>query len=303
MNWEEIQSAVGEAFTRVQASPVLDAVAKGALKQIPLVGDILADVYESSGESEEDKARKLENILEHIKGFQAEQFEALNQELTSTRAQLRRDSNALDTIFEKTAEIAKRLALLQETTDEIHRLLVGVDVQLDYVAQGTYVFDVEVKADRLNFLLQLQRLLGMTKKAFNQQVKLGKELLERTEYQPKAEGVDDALREGFEYIQPDDRQLFSELRRITDHTSKINNQIRRLLGTNRALFHNELAPLYEHLSTFLAKYEVLKDDPRMCLVYVGVVQESPFPPGVDSFVIQQINELREETLLDSSRLG
>jgi hypothetical protein len=46
-----------------------------------------------------------------------------------------------------------------------------------------------------------------------------------------------------------------------------------------------------------AKYDILKDDPNMCLIYVRVKQGKPFPRKIEDLIKKRIEQLKEETRL------
>src|SRR5215204_3328470 len=48
---------------------------------------------------------------------------------------------------------------------------------------------------------------------------------------------------------------------------------------------------------WLAKYELLKDDPNMCLIYVGLKQLKRFPVGIELVIYNKIKELKTQTLM------
>lgn len=70
-----------------------------------------------------------------------------------------------------------------------------------------------------------------------------------------------------------------------------------LLGNNQEFFADmrELATLYEHFSWWLAKYDILKDDPNMATIYVGPRQNKPFPQNIEDLIKKRIDLLKEET--------
>ena len=90
-----------------------------------------------------------------------------------------------------------------------------------------------------------------------------------------------------------ERRRFNFIRQITEDLAKHNQDMFTLLDDNRARLKDgeELTLLYDHLQFWLSKYRSQKDDPDMCLIYVGVEERKPFPKGVEKFVADKITEL------------
>ena len=96
-----------------------------------------------------------------------------------------------------------------------------------------------------------------------------------------------------------EKEMFDFLRRTTEDFKLINTFARRLLQDNLEISTElpQLKLLYEHYCYWLAKYELLKNDPDMCLVYVGPKQKKGFPIGIESLINEKIKALRKATLM------
>jgi len=157
------------------------------------------------------------------------------------------------------------------------------DVELDLSAG--------VEADRITLLLALQRMLSPGAPMLEVQSVLAHKLLEGID--TPVSGLDDAIRTVSDQIPADRNWLRRRLRTQTDSLRRINGAVLRLIGRNPDL--SDLVPslpaLYEHLSIWVAKYEYLRTDDSMCLVFAGVAQRRPFPPELDSEIAHALGEL------------
>ena len=91
--------------------------------------------------------------------------------------------------------------------------------------------------------------------------------------------------------------LFRLMRGITENTLfSYNNSIVQLLDKYPEFYTDvpEILKLHDHLNFWLAKYNsVFKDRDDMCLVYVGLKDEKPFPKGIRRIIKEKIAQLRE----------
>jgi hypothetical protein len=93
----------------------------------------------------------------------------------------------------------------------------------------------------------------------------------------------------------DDRQRreFNYIRRLTDSLQRHNSAVLKLLDDkNNRLFWKEipqLEELYYHVDLWIRKYEALKDEKCVALIYVGVREGRPFPTGIDNIVCEKVN--------------
>jgi len=59
--------------------------------------------------------------------------------------------------------------------------------------------------------------------------------------------------------------------------------------------------LHEHIRLWIEKYESKKIDPRMCIVYVGVKQKTPFPSTIMETAMKKYDSLKELYDRDAKR--
>jgi hypothetical protein len=156
----------------------------------------------------------------------------------------------------------------------------------------------------------LQEYLQMSNKIFLNQLAVRRQL--ETSLQNREEireqinrlkdryrSADDFLYQAHHIMNDGERELFNFIKKTTKDMNQFNLYARYLLANNKEFFIDilELEKLYEHLCWWQAKYELLKDDPDMCLVYVGVKQGKPFPTQIDHLIKTKIEQLREQALL------
>ncbi|MDJ0710659.1 MAG: toll/interleukin-1 receptor domain-containing protein [Woeseiaceae bacterium] len=172
-----------------------------------------------------------------------------------------------------------------------HRMIREARRAAHALDQAGWGFTADVTGDQYVFLLTLKRFLDSTKHLFKIQLKLARDLIRGIKSGRR--GLDDAIREAADEIPVERYWLRRRLRNETDNMREIHGALLRLLSRNRALgaLVPDLDALYEHLSMWVAKYECLRDDDGMCLVFVGVEQELKFPKNVEENICKAVDEL------------
>jgi hypothetical protein len=110
---------------------------------------------------------------------------------------------------------------------------------------------------------------------------------------------DELLFRLYEKMIEEEREMTVFLRQTTENTNELNSFANILLKNNIEFLQDLpiLRKLYEHFCWWRAKYDLYKDDPRMCIIFVGPKQGKLFPPEVDELLEQKIMELKRECLL------
>jgi hypothetical protein len=170
------------------------------------------------------------------------------------------------------------------------------------IQSDTAKFNLEIPIDRLLFYLRLLEYLTNSNESFLNQNRIKLMLansLRKKRYPISNIGYDEIFYNAHPKMNDEENKMFNFLRRTTEDSKLLNSFARKLLQDNREIFTDmaELKILYEHYSYWLAKYELLKNDPDMCLVYVGPKQKKHFPVGIESRINEKIKALREETLM------
>jgi hypothetical protein len=295
INWNSIKESVDRFVLWTTDSVILNAAAKVALQNIPVVGPTLADLYDAAGESgeQESNAALLQEILARIDalgeaGFQdavslIEESKKLGED---ARASLTTARKKLQDLHEGVRKIREGMIPMMEALDRLESELLGL-------AWGATDFDPASNADQATFLILLKASLDRSKQIFGEQIQISRSIIQRSQQIIPSNllGLDDKLwwlskNHGFS---PMDRSAFRELRKVTDRMRDVNLRVRGLIRQNKSLLPESI-PIQElemHLSTWLAKYEYLRehDDEHMALVFVGAAPTSiPFPTTVDPAV-------------------
>ncbi|HKG30752.1 MAG TPA: hypothetical protein VKA91_05730 [Nitrososphaeraceae archaeon] len=243
--------------------------------------------------NKENSAENLEKVIGvYLKKSEEEKDEVIS-ELKVTQREIRRELR----------QEARQITLKMEKSE--HNLLQAIEK----INVSTFVYDLA--SERLLFYLKLKYLLDKSWAVFKDQNKIAHNLLTQIKskgHEPKTskKGLDYALYELHKNSKMDteDLELFDDIHKVTDNTEKINSSAKGLLINNN-MFIKEFSLLREliiHYSTWQAKYEIYKDDPHMCLIYVGPDQNAGFPTGLDKTIGEIITELKMKIKLDDQTL-
>lgn len=151
---------------------------------------------------------------------------------------------------------------------------------------------------RLLFYQQLKFYLDASQDAFINQCiardRLFKLLQDNHGPLPELE-YEPLFKEYYTKLNEEEKTLFQLIREMTKTSIyKQNKAIIDFLQSNAKYYHElpELRKLNEHLQYWVSKYQSTidtRDD--VCLVYVGVAEEKPFPHGIDEKVSRIIKEI------------
>ncbi len=309
-----------KVFDRIRGNRILDAAAKALLREVPVVGNFLVNLYENTAGEEEGKTRQVIQILENLQKFNQQQFDELveiiqvnGEIIKSNKESLSRLQNITGSIVNKLDEIQDLISLLRiEGRSDIHEIKERIEkLENNLVHEigkmNMSRFDHKMAAERLLFYLKLKYFLDNSYEIFISQNdmahRLANQILDKG-YRPTTD------RKGLDYMLYDlhkngkmDRyelEVFDYIRKVTNETERFNSYAKGLLMENEA-FLNEtplLKDLLVHYSTWQAKYQLYKDDPHMCLIYVGPDQDAGFPAGIDGHIDKMVNQLRQQTKLN-----
>lgn len=309
--WVAIRERIVGFATAIHQDKILDTSARIALGAIPVVGEPLLALYDGMVADGGPAAAELREVMRKLEALDPEDLAEIGPSLAAFEG-------SLSDLSSRLAQLDERLQRVQTETWEIRRALARVEEQMDELTARGFIYDPSIVPDRLTFFLHLSRLLASTKAPFIEHVTKGRELLDRATLNAGSEaaarlnkvrsawgglGIDDALRAVYPTLAEADRDLFAELRRLTVRIFAVHIRLRSMLESNRGIWENEpcavdLRKLVSHLSFWIAKYELLKDDPAMCIIFVGVEPTNqPFPAGVDDAVAIRVGELRQKARL------
>lgn len=97
----------------------------------------------------------------------------------------------------------------------------------------------------------------------------------------------------FTAMTPGERLLHQRIREQTDTIEKLNRHALYCIEASREFSRRmpRLAALRDHLAAWLAKYDRTFDsDPSVGVLYVGVLEQKPFPVGIEDEIRRYIDE-------------
>lgn len=291
--WSEIREGIDRVIRWTKQDSILDPAAKVALGSIPVVGAFLASVYDHYRAEAEDPAAGTRMLLEilarldEIGSIGQDDVRELFLELREQNASLGQTCEEIGTLSKSIDETRGEMSKMIDTLDRI-------EDELSALAWGLNDFDLQTVGDRISLYTLLHGLLSRSFVIFKEQDSIAEEIEKRFEEGPEwpasFRGRDDILwwgsRNGRIPSSGPARRAFRELRRVTDRMREVNLRVRTLVRANSSLLekHIPVRRLDEHLSTWLAKYNYMREnhDADMSLVFVGVEPTNvPFPSDAD----------------------
>jgi len=123
--------------------------------------------------------------------------------------------------------------------------------------------------------------------------------LELAEYEP-------FIAQYYAEMTPAERKLHRQIREQTDTIEKLNRRALYYIEASRE-FRREiprLEKLREHLDAWLEKYDrTFESDPSVGVLYVGVIEGKPFPPGIETDIRRYIERKRASLSAQGSNIG
>jgi hypothetical protein len=309
VNWNSIKESVDRFVLWTKDSVVLNAAAKVALQNIPVVGNTLAEIYDEAGESGDEKSTiiLLQEILARITVLGETGFQKSSELIEESRRLGQGALASLTTANEKLRGLDEEVRKIREDMGPMMGALERLESEVLGLAWGASDFAPSSNADQATLLVLLEASLNRSGEIFGEQLRISGRILQDSELDVPNEfqGLDDRLwwlsKNGG--IPPAMQTAHRELRRVTDRMRDVNVRVRWLIRKNKSMLPETIPvqELEEHLSTWLAKYEYLRehDDEHMALVFVGVPPTNvPFPPKADSAVSDALRKS-----IKAARLG
>ena len=300
---------------------ILDAAAKAVLGSAlpPPFGQFLVNLYENASGNEEDKTKQAIQILENLQKFNQQQFDELEIIIYKNGEEIKNNQDSLSKLQEITILVASKL---DEIEDLIHQLLEKGTNETDQIKEkinklennlveeiqklGVSKFDYNITAEQLLFYLKLKYFLDNAYNIYKAQNKIAHNLLQKVlnngnNITTNKEGLDYALYNLHEnnVMDRDELKIFDYIRKVTNDTERFNWYAKELLLKNEDFVRNSdlLRQLMVHYSTWQAKYQLYKEDPNMCLIYVGPDEMAGFPKQINNDIKEKIDDLKEKTKL------
>src|SRR5215208_4537966 len=290
----KIKDEMRSAIVKIGENPLSDAVVKSALGTVPQpFGDFLVRLYENAAGSASDKSTQIIQLLDNLQSFSERELQRFSEEIAANKSLLIKNDKALsdllllsqnirntinqmhhnqismsEAIRRIESSITEFYSMSNRATEDLKELLQMQENKVMHefrkISNNAEKYNIEVPAERLSFYLRLRDHLQMAYRIFLIQVQMSDKLF-------------DSFKE---------RGMTVFLRQTTENTNELNSFANILLKNNIEFLQDLpiLRKLYEHFCWWRAKYDLYKDDPRMCIIFVGPKQGKLFPPEVDELL-------------------
>src|SRR4030095_14979717 len=255
-------------------------------------------------------------ILENLQKFSQEQFDNLEYIIIENGEEIKSNTNSLSKLVEITGSISSKLdeikdlfnKLREQGTSETEQIKGKIDklennILVEFDKLGVPKFDYTITAERLLFYFKLKFFLDNANDIFKEQNKVARNMMNEIlkkghKISTKKRGLDYALYDLHKnnLMDMDDLKNFEYIRKVTcDRGERLNWYAKELLTKNEVFVKKSmlLAELKVHYSAWQAKFQLYKDDPNMCLIYVGPDQYAGFPKAFDDYINEVINQLKK----------
>jgi hypothetical protein len=331
-DWSIVKIKLKDVLYKIKENSIVDAAVKASIEEIPFIGNFLLALYENAPENDDEKYKQITKLIENLSELRQFDLKLLYDNIQANRKEILTNQNSLTKLVVDSTNILnivksidmgqvslrdgqeKIFMLLDKMREErtkdtrsilneLENIQINTMYNFDKIRSDIVKFDLNIPADQLLFYLHLLEHLTNSYEVFHNQNtiqwRLEDSLRKRQYTKPIEMGYDEFFYKTHSKMNDEEREMFNFLRRTTDDSKRFNSYARKLLQDNLEIFikMNELEKLYEHYCYWLAKYQLLKDDPDMCLIYVGPKQLKRFPVGIESEINNKIKELRKETLM------
>jgi len=160
------------------------------------------------------------------------------------------------------------------------------------------VLESKSTSTRLYFYEKLRDYLEITHRLFQNQLRVRDQLYGLLKEDNRFDLGKLEYEEMFETFHNDmsneELKRFRFIRELTEDIAKYNSEMFQMIDENKDVLNDGqiLWDLYDHIKLWIAKYRSQKDNPHMCLVYTGVEDKKGFPYGIEKFVSDRINGLK-----------
>lgn len=126
--FKEIINTAKMAKEYVQKSSILNPLARGALKNIPVAGELLLEMWDQSAGSDEDKKEQILETLKTIENMNESTFENFKEKLNDNHDEILKNRDKLNQILFDTSQILDELKRAKEERMEITKKVTNVGV-------------------------------------------------------------------------------------------------------------------------------------------------------------------------------
>jgi len=117
--WDDVKEKISNTLIEIKKNPYLDIVAKSALENIPIIGNILVKVYENAPGGEENKIEQIVQLLQNLEKLNTESLELISREIKNNENLLINVHDSLTQLTDETSLIHERLEKQNENFIEI----------------------------------------------------------------------------------------------------------------------------------------------------------------------------------------
>lgn len=323
--WQNVKEKIESVLLTIKTDPLIDSLVKTSLSSIPGIGLFLSVIYDNSIVPPKEKSEQVILLLEDLLRLSEGKFENLYNMIINNEMQLIENTKSLESLIQK-IDIFKgyfliieknqleEIMLSSQTLEKIKDLEKNIldkfsntlnDLRIVTLAIERY--DHRIPSERLLFYLSLMENLRMSKMIYTSHLVISNELygllLKKyknaiNDYNEKNSGRDVGYDEILYYFHNNMDQyqlsLFDFLRKNTEDTRKFNLYATSLIKNNPEFVEElpELKQLLDHYSIWQCKYEIFKEDPHMCLIYLGPKLDKQYPKMIDHHIEKIIDGLK-----------
>jgi tetratricopeptide (TPR) repeat protein len=120
MNWQEIKSKLRETAQYIKEKKILDVGTKTLLKQIPVLGDAVAEYWDSLDLDQAEKALEIAKFLERLSNQEETHFNTLLSSLEEQKRELIAGTQSLNGLLDEVVDIKSTVKDIQKTGDATH---------------------------------------------------------------------------------------------------------------------------------------------------------------------------------------
>ena len=160
----------------------------------------------------------------------------------------------------------------------------------------------------MNFYEKLRDYLEITQRLIQNQLRIRDQLYYLLKDSNRFDLGELEFEEMFEKFHNDmnneELKRFRFICELTEDIAKYNSETFKLLEENKTILNDSkyLWDLYGHLQIWLAKYRCQKDNLHPSMVYTGVEDIQGFPQGIEKFVSDRIDGLKNRKSQDRAAI-
>ena len=121
--FSEIKEKITDTIKIVQNDPVLDAVAKAAISEIPFAGQLLVNLYDNSKGSPEDRTAQVLALLQNYEKMNEQRLKQEFEKLEENKEEILKNRSYLESLVSDTSIILENQVVASKERAEINEKL------------------------------------------------------------------------------------------------------------------------------------------------------------------------------------